>query len=207
MNSETMDLFNPIFNPNDNLLPIDGSVNYYGRILNHVRAQEYFKLLSTEIAWKSDEVIILGKRILTKRQVAWYGDQPFRYRYSNSQKVAAPWTELLKEIKEIIQQVSGDTYNSCLLNYYHNGQEGVSWHSDGEPDLKKNGAIAVLSLGAERRFSFKHKTSPIKVECLLERGSLLVMKSQTQQFWLHQLPLSKKITEARISLTFRTIVN
>jgi len=72
--------------------------------------------------------------------------------------------------------------------------------------LKKNGAIGSVSFGAERKFSFKHKASKEVVSILLEHGSLLVMKGLTQTHWLHRLPPSKKIFQARINLTFRTIV-
>jgi alkylated DNA repair dioxygenase AlkB len=71
--------------------------------------------------------------------------------------------------------------------------------------LKKNGAIASLSLGAERKFSFKHKENKQKIELVLERGSLLVMKEGTQTNWLHRLPPTKKVFSPRINLTFRTI--
>ncbi|TXJ05106.1 MAG: alpha-ketoglutarate-dependent dioxygenase AlkB, partial [Acinetobacter sp.] len=98
------------------------------------------------------------------------------------------------------------TFNSCLLNLYHSGEEGMAWHSDGETDLKKNGAIASLSLGAERKFAFKHKQTKEKVELYLEHGSLLVMKDTTQSYWLHRLPPTKKVHGARMNLTFRTIV-
>jgi alkylated DNA repair dioxygenase AlkB len=111
----------------------------------------------------------------------------------------------LLELKEIIEQNTGETFNSCLLNLYHNGNEGMAWHSDGEKDLKKNGAIASLSFGAERKFVFKHKKSKEKVELLLENGSLLVMKDFTQTNWLHRLPTTKLITKSRVNLTFRTI--
>lgn len=81
----------------------------------------------------------------------------------------------------------------------------MSWHSDAEKDLKKNGAIASISLGAERRFLFKHKRTNEKVELSLENGSLLVMKGETQENWLHRLPTTKKILTPRINLTFRMI--
>ena len=81
----------------------------------------------------------------------------------------------------------------------------MAYHSDAEKDLKKNGAIASLSFGAERKFSFKHKTSKQKLELILQHGSLLVMKDETQTFWLHRLPPTKKIFNPRINLTFRTI--
>lgn len=200
-----MDLFNQITDKTKNWLPKDGIVHYYGRLFPVEQATHYLKTLLSTIAWKSDEVVILGKRITTKRQVAWYGDQPFQYRYSHTSKYALPWTEELLALKSSIEKQSGETYNSCLVNLYHDGAEGVGWHSDGEPDLKKNGAIASLSLGAERKFVFKHKQTGEKVELLLAHGSLLVMTGETQTYWLHRLPTTKLITRPRINLTFRTI--
>lgn len=199
-----MDLFNTT--KNANLLPFDGEVNYYGSVMNREKAQYYFDQLLQNIEWENDKAIIFGKLIITKRKVAWYGDQPFNYTYSKTTKSALPWTKELLELKQIIEDKTGETFNSCLLNLYHNGDEGMAWHSDGEKDLKKNGAIASLSFGAERKFSFKHKENKQKIDVILEKGSLLVMKGITQTHWLHRLPPTKKITTPRINLTFRTII-
>ena len=106
----------------------------------------------------------------------------------------------------MVEKETGETFNSCLLNLYHSGDEGMAWHSDGEKDLKKNGAIGSLSFGAERKFSFKHKETKETVSIQLEHGSLLVMKGATQTNWLHRLPPTKRINQPRINLTFRTIV-
>lgn len=201
-----MDLFNPTPDKNKNRLPYDGTVNYYGRLFSKKEADDYFEKLLTTIEWRNDEAIIFGKKIITKRKVAWYGDKPFEYTYSNTTKYALPWTKELLELKTWIEKETGECFNSCLLNLYHNGDEGMAWHSDGETDLKKDGAIGSLSFGAERKFAFKHKQTKQKVELLLEHGSLLVMKDTTQTHWLHRLPPTKKITTARINLTFRTIV-
>lgn len=189
----------------NNLLPSDGIVNYYGKILSLDKADYYFENLLKTIEWRNDEAIIYGKHYITKRKVAWYGDESYEYKYSNVTKHALPWTSELHELKKLCENLSGETYNSCLLNLYHNGDEGMAWHSDGETDLKKDGAIASLSFGAERKFSFKHKTSKETISLLLEHGSLLVMAGKTQTHWLHRLPPTKKIFNPRINLTFRTI--
>lgn len=202
----TMELFENLSDPEFNLLPKDGTVNYYGKIFSLEEATYFYKILLETIEWKNDEAIIFGKKILTKRKVAWYGEEEFEYTYSKTTKKALPWTNKLLELKKKVEEKTGEKFNSCLLNLYHNGSEGMAYHSDGEKDLKKNGAIASLSFGAERKFSFKHKTTKDKVELLLENGSLLVMKDQTQSFWLHRLPPTKKILMPRINLTFRTIV-
>ena len=111
----------------------------------------------------------------------------------------------LLELKSIIEEKTDLKFNSCLLNLYHNGNEGMAWHSDAEKDLKKNGAIGSLSLGAERKFAFKHKETKETISLILEHGSLLVMKDITQSHWLHRLPPTKRIDKPRINLTFRTI--
>lgn len=201
-----MELFENRLNPDFNLLPKDGTVNYYGKIFSLDEATQFHKILLETIEWKNDEAVIFGKKILTKRKVAWYGEEEFEYTYSKTTKKALPWTNKLLELKKKVEEKTGEKFNSCLLNLYHNGSEGMAYHSDGEKDLKKDGAIASLSFGAERKFSFKHKTTKDKVELVLENGSLLVMKDQTQSFWLHRLPPTTKILTTRINLTFRTIV-
>ena len=201
-----MDLFNQTIDKNKNWLPYEGTVNYYGKLFNKKEANYYFEMLLNTVEWRNDEAIIFGKKIITKRKVAWYGDKPFEYTYSNTTKLALSWTKELLELKTAIEKETGELFNSCLLNLYHNGDEGMAWHSDGETDLKKDGAIGSLSFGAERKFVFKHKERKEKVEIFLEHGSLLVMKDTTQTHWLHRLPPSRKITTPRINLTFRTIV-
>jgi alkylated DNA repair dioxygenase AlkB len=200
------DLFNDL-NEKTNHLPYDGEVNYYGRVFDRRKADQYNNLLLNTIEWRNDEAIIMGKHIITKRKVAWYGDRPFEYTYSKTTKRALMWTPELLELKAIAEQRTGESYNSCLLNLYHTGEEGMAWHSDGEKDLKKDGAIASLSFGAERKFAFKHKRTGETVSLLLEHGSLLVMKGTTQTHWLHRLPPTKKIHSPRVNLTFRTIID
>ena len=201
-----MSLFPDTANPLKNLLPQDGTVNYYGTVFTKNEADDFYNYLLTEIPWRPDEAVIFGKLIETKRKIAWYGDESFEYTYSGRTKRALSWTPQLLALKEACENLTGEKYNSCLLNLYHDGSEGMAWHGDGEKDLKKNGAIASLTFGAERKFAFKHKATKEKVELQLSHGSLLVMKDETQSHWLHRLPPTKKVSSPRINLTFRSIV-
>jgi alkylated DNA repair dioxygenase AlkB len=189
-----------------NLLPYGGEVNYYGRVVPLAEANHYRDKLLSDIAWKNDEAIIFGKHIITKRKVAWYGDDNYSYAYSGTTRHALPWTKELLELKALVESLTGTVYNSCLLNLYHNGDEGMAWHSDDEKSLGKDSTIASLSFGAERKFALKHKVSKDGTSVMLEHGSLLVMKGTTQSHWLHSLPKTKKVTTPRINLTFRTMV-
>jgi len=201
-----MNLFQP--EPNRSLLPYDGIVNYHGPVLSSGEAQCYLDVLLNTVPWKHDEAVIYGKRIQTARKVAWYGDSEYSYTYSGTTKVALLWTKELLALKHLVEQKTSHTFNSCLCNLYNTGGEGMSWHSDDEKALGRNTTIASLTLGAERKFSFHHKSrrgdDPISI--VLENGSLLVMKGGTQTFWQHSLPKTAKISAARINLTFRTIV-
>ncbi|WP_294822443.1 alpha-ketoglutarate-dependent dioxygenase AlkB [uncultured Flavobacterium sp.] len=195
-----------LFTSDPNILPYDGEALYHGHVLSAEQADRYYNLLLDTIPWQHDEAVIYGKRIITKRKVAWYGDRNFAYTYSNTTKHALPWTKELLELKAVAEKKSGIIFNSCLMNLYHDGNEGMAWHSDDEKALGKDTVIASISLGAERKFMFRHKKTAAKRELILQNGSLLVMKGTTQSNWLHRLPTSVKIRHPRINLTFRTIV-
>lgn len=189
-----------------NLLPYDGIVTYYGTVFSEAQARTLNNSMLSSIKWQQDELIIFGKKIITKRKVAWYGERPFAYSYSNTSKLALPWTEELIAVKALVEAKTKRIYNSCLLNLYHSGEEGMGWHSDNEPEMKKNGAIASVSFGATRKFVLRHKVTKEKVEVLLKNGSVLLMEGETQAHWQHTLPKTKKVNDARINLTFRTCV-
>jgi len=193
---------------NDKIIHIvnkDGTADYYGKILSKKEADRFYEILLKNIDWKNDEALIYGKHITTKRKIAWHGDSDYLYTYSNISKQALPWTVELLDLRGKIEEITDTRFNSCLLNLYHDGNEGVAWHSDDEKSLGNNPIIAYLSFGAERKFSFRHKQSKQTVSLTLEHGSLLLMKDKTQINWLHSLPTSK-IYQPRINLTFRTII-
>ena len=189
-----------------NILPFDGAADYYGMALSTTEAQLYLDRLLKHIEWRNDEAVIFGRHIITKRKVAWYGDGNYAYAYSGKTRQALAWTPDLLILKARVETLTGKTFNSCLLNLYHTGEEGMAWHSDDEKTLEKDGAIASLSLGAERKFSFRHRKTRQAISIQLEAGSLLVMHGVTQDHWLHSLPKTKKVMSPRINLTFRTMV-
>ena len=199
---KTIDKLNEVVN----LLPFDGQADYYGQVMAAEEAERYMERLMCEIEWRNDEAVIFGRHIVTKRKVAWYGDNTYTYTYSNITRQALPWTADLLALKELAGRLTGARYNSCLLNLYHDGDEGMAWHSDDEKELEPGGAIASLSFGAERRFLFRHRQSKEKLEVLLAAGSLLVMRGTTQTHWLHSLPKMKKVRTPRVNLTFRTML-
>ena len=204
----TADLFGYTPDPHANLLPADGIVNDYGVIFSPAEADACLKTLLHDIPWQHDEALIYGKHITTARQVAWYGDAGFAYRYSGVTRQARAWTLFLLHLKHAVEQylqaVSPTVFNSCLLNRYRNGQEGMAWHSDDEAELGRNTVIASLSFGAPRKFALRHRESQQKRELMLQHGQLIVMRGETQRYWQHAIMKSSRVEDERVNLTFRT---
>ena len=200
------DLFAP--KPTDNLLPYDGLVNDLGIVIDY--PSPLFYNLVTELPWQEDIVTLFGKTHVTTRQIVWMGDSDIDYQYSGHTRQTIPWTDTVFHVKHHIEQKLLDlgidaNFNSCLLNYYPSGEDGMGYHADDERELGEQPVIASLSLGATRKFVFKHKKTQDKVELYLESGQLIVMHGDTQSFWKHSITKTKKVTTGRISLTFRQI--
>jgi alkylated DNA repair dioxygenase AlkB len=195
-----------MINNRPNILPQDGIVLYYEKIIADEEVIELYESLLNNIQWENERVIMFGKEIITKRKVAFYSDPSISYRYASKTKIGLPWTSTLIIIKNRVESITKESYNACLLNLYHNGEESMGWHSDNEKEIIANSSIASLSLGAKRKFSFKHKISKETVSIELENGSLLEMKGSVQAHWWHALIKSKKVTDARINLTFRQML-
>lgn len=198
------DLFAPA--PTDNLLPYDGKVNDLGIVIDYPSAL-YYTLLTT-LPWQPDIVTLFGKTHVTTRQIVWMGDSDASYQYSGHTRQAIAWTDSVFHVKHHIEQqllkigINAE-FNSCLLNYYPSGDDGMGYHADDEKELGHQPVIASLSLGATRKFVFKHKKTQDKVELYLESGQLIVMHGATQQYWKHSITKTKTVDEGRISLTFR----
>lgn len=189
----------------ENLLPYDGEMFYSGNLFSPDKSNQLFNFLLERVSWRQDEVTMFGKKILTSREYAWYGDREFEYTYSGVTKKAMLWFPELSNLRRQVEVLTGKKFNSCLLNLYHDGSEGMGWHADNEPELGEKPVIASLSLGAERKFVLKHRTKDEKISISLEDGSLLVMQGDTQKFWTHSLPKTKSVKAPRINLTFRKI--
>jgi alkylated DNA repair dioxygenase AlkB len=186
-----------------NIIDQDGIALYHEKVLTDQQITQLYNDLLNKINWENERVVMFGKEIITKRKVAFYSDPLIAYTYSSKTKIGLPWKDPLIILKNIVESLTKQTYNACLLNLYHNGEEAMGWHSDNEKEIIANSSIASLSIGASRKFSFKHKVTKETISIQLENGSLLEMKGTIQSHWLHALPKSKKITESRINLTFR----
>ena len=183
----------------------DGQAEYFSGFYSADECHHLFESLLHSVSWESDRIQMFGKLITTSRKVAWFGDPECLYTYSGVQKSPQGWTTELLQIKQQLEQRIGHSYNSCLLNLYHAGNEGMGWHSDDEKELDSSAPIASLSLGAQRKFAFRHKKDKTTSSLFLENGSLLMMYPPIQEHWHHALLKTQIAIGPRINLTFRKI--
>jgi len=157
--------------------------------------------------WRQELVTIYGKRHLQPRLIAWYGDAGQSYSYSGIVLEPLPWNKILSRLRDHVQDLVHEHFNSVLLNCYRDHRDSMGFHSDDERELGPTPIIASVSLGATRTFVLKHKTraelKPIRLE--LPSGSLLLMKGLTQKNWKHGIDKQSKPCGPRINLTFRQI--
>ena len=165
--------------------------------------------LNSDINWMREKITMWGKKIITKRRIAWYGDEGRSYTYSGTTFQPSTWNQILLRIKDRVESKTSHKFNSVLLNDYKDGSVGMGWHSDDEKELGKNPIIASLSFGANRDFILKHRERKDieKVKIHLKNGSLLLMLDSTQHYWKHSIPKRLKVKNSRINLTFRKIIN
>jgi alkylated DNA repair dioxygenase AlkB len=192
-------------NETEQLLPYDLGATYVPWVLGDLDSDAIFTQLLNESPWLSQKITVFGKTYDEPRRVAWHGDIDAHYSYSGITMKLNPWTPLLQQLREICEQHAEHSFNSVLVNLYRNGQDKNGWHSDNEPELGTEPTIASLSLGASRRFKFRHRETKEVVERALENGSLVVMSGLSQKNWEHEIPRQAAVTEPRINLTFRYV--
>lgn len=196
-----------LLNTDENLLPKDGILTYRPDLFDPVGARELLSTLTETIQWSQPSIKFFGKLVPVPRFAAWYGDPDATYTYSGVKNIPIPWTPELLAIKKKVEETSGTTFNSVLLNLYRDGNDHMSWHADDEKALGVNPVIASVSLGEVRKFGVKHRYDkelpPVSLE--LASGSLVIMKGEMQEYWHHRIYPTKKPMGPRINLTFRKV--
>ena len=184
----------------------NADILYFPDFLTSEETEYFYHYLLKTLKWEQYSIKIFGKKIPQPRLTALYAKNLAPYTYSGLTLHPDAYTPELVKLDNKIQEVCSLKSTHCLANLYRDGNDSMGWHSDDEKVLGKNPVIASLSLGAERKFMLKHKNLPqLTKEMLLQSGSLLVMQGETQHFWKHQLPKTKRNHHPRINLTFRKI--
>lgn len=197
-----MDLFtsSKILTP----IPVpDGELSFLAQLELALSNGEMLARLIAETDWRSESITLWGKQYQQPRLTAWHGEAA--YAYSGLKLEPQPFTSLHQEIRAAVEAASGRRFNSVLLNYYRDGRDSMGMHSDNEPELGPEPAIASVSFGAARTFILQHKRSKERLEIALTDGSMLLMAGTLQEKWQHGINKTASDIGPRVNLTFRLI--
>jgi alkylated DNA repair dioxygenase AlkB len=184
----------------------DADVRLWRPAFRPDEADELLALLRTRIDWQQEDIVIFGESRRVPRLVAWHGDPGTAYTYSGTAHEPLPWTPELQRIRQRVEELTAHRFNSVLLNLYRDGNDGMGWHADDEPELGREPVIASVSLGATRRFKLRHRRMRVAASTLdLAHGDLLLMAGQTQHSYVHAVPKTARPVGTRVNLTFRWI--
>lgn len=185
----------------------DAELTLHSHFLGSGHSRWLFDFLLRSTPWRQDEIRMYGRLLPVPRLQAWYGSAEAAYGYSGLHLSPLPYTPVLARLQQLLEQRTGQRYNSVLLNQYRNGRDSVAWHSDNEPQLGAEPVIASLSLGATRRFELRHRSCKDRGKRILdlEDDTLLVMGAGVQRHWQHGIPKQPACAGIRINLTFRLI--
>lgn len=178
-------------------------------------------------------IFIFGKECRQNRDVGFFSNESIGYRYSGQLMKSQTLTPQLESLLKIVNRNNQNNerkYNGILINRYNNGNDIIGAHSDDEKSLAPNGVIAI-SLGATRKFRIRSKDANLSYKILqteytpdlkesepkvsTKKNELLLdlpmsdkmvvwMYGDFQKELTHEIPKEAKITEPRISLTFRS---
>ena len=185
----------------------NGTLEYIPAFLSPQNALLLYNKLLEKTPWNQGMITIFGKKVATPRLEAFYAEDGLNYTYSGQQLKVYQFTTELEKLKNQLELLTGQKFNSVLINLYRNGDDSNGWHADNEKELGINPFIASISIGTNRRFDFQHIKSKEKKSIILENGSLLLMGGEIQHYWKHQIAKTKKVHTSRINLTFRLIKN
>lgn len=159
-----------------------------------------FKLVNS-LPLKQETLTFAGNKVAMPRLTSWHGEAS--YKYSGKVFKPSPWTPELLMVKDLVEKKleAEGFFNSVLVNYYRDGKDSISWHSDDEPEMDGY-LIASISLGVPRKFVIKNKATKQKTELNLGCGDLLAMYNLQENFE-HSIPKQKNVHDSRMSLTFR----
>ena len=180
-------------------------ITFWPSWLGSTAADDLLAIAIDQVAWRQDNIHIAGKSIPIPRLQNWYGDPTTSYTYSRIKLQAVafpPWMEMLRRR---VERQTGNCFNRTLVNYYRDGQDSVDWHADDERELGPEPIIASVSLGQERAFLLRHKTTKERLNINLPHGSLMMMGPGIQEHWHHSVAKDKNVVGPRINFTFRNM--
>lgn len=188
---------------------------------------DIFEKLKAEVQWQkmSHQGGEVPRLVAVQGEVGKGGEIPVYRHPADEAPPLLAFSPAVSLIRRHVERASGHAVNHCLIQYYRDGKDYISEHSDKTLDIIPNTYIANVSLGAERTMVLRRKRdsnnsdsgSPRKTaRADLPHNSMMRMGLATNMRWMHAIRQDKRREQektaaeldfggCRISLTFRLI--
>lgn len=215
----------------------EGDTKVIYNILPDPLCENIFKRIRDEVQWHrmSHQGGEVPRLVAVQGEVDEDGTVPIYRHPADESPPLLPWSATVREVKDTVEKVVGHPLNHALLQFYRDGNDFISEHSDKTLDIVKDSFIVNVSLGAERTMVLRTKrpprakdmTMPVPnttgdgpkrdvVRAPLPHNSMCQMGLKTNMRWLHAIRQDKRMDRdktaaelafegQRISLTFRRI--
>ena len=149
------------------------------------------------------KIMLYGKQATQHRCIGFFSDESKGYYYSRQLAKSIPLDDHMKTLLERVNSELHANFNGILVNYYKDGNDYISAHSDDEKDIDLTGVVAI-SVGAVRKFRIRNKKDrKIVIDLATESYGMIQMSGNFQKEFLHEIPVERKVKEGRYSFTFR----
>jgi alkylated DNA repair dioxygenase AlkB len=161
-------------------------------------SDQLFEHLVEAVPWRAERRRMYERTLDVPRLVSFYGE-------GDSLPDVALET-VRRELSGHYQAELGESFRTVGLCLYRDGRDSVAWHGDriGRSQTEDT-MVAIVSLGARRRFLLRPSGGGRSRKFELGRGDLLIMGGSCQRTWEHSVPKAARVDGPRMSVQFRPV--
>ncbi|KAK8115896.1 hypothetical protein PG984_012398 [Apiospora sp. TS-2023a] len=193
----------------------EGDTRIHYNVLPDDLVAGIFDKLRDEVQWlrMSHQGGEVPRLVAVQGEVGEDGEFPIYRHPADESPPLLPWTATVQQIKDSVEKKVGHPLNHALIQFYRDGNDYISEHSDKTLDIAKGSYIVNVSLGAERTMIFRTKRQPKDKDTTvapaessgssgtkrtaqraqLPHNSMCQMGLQTNMRWLHAIRQDKRL--------------
>jgi alkylated DNA repair dioxygenase AlkB/glutathione S-transferase len=137
----------------------EGDTTIISNLLPPSLAASAFEQLKAEVAWErmSHQGGEVPRLVAVQGEVDDEGNRPAYRHPADESPPLLPFSPTVLKIKGEVEKQVGHPLNHVLIQFYRDGNDYISEHSDKTLDIVRGSFIANVSLGAERTMVFRTK--------------------------------------------------
>ena len=130
---------------------------------------QQFQVLWNQHPEKRPEIKVFGKYHKIPRWQQVYGKN---YKFSGILFEAQSIPSFFQNYLDYFSKLYKCSFNMVLVNWYENGKDYISMHSDDEKEIEPDTPVITISFGVKRKFVVKSKDGDFRKEFFLKNNDV-----------------------------------